>query len=151
MIARRAASVLCLALTWAASCAPPTGAQEHSLAVREAAFLRTVDRHNTAYVVTGDLVRFTGTHVAYDCGIDSIVQKGLTLSDCGTEAEPMDLFVRMPRPGFTWANESGCSASSSAQPSGRTSWGTPSTTRSSRRSTSNGGRNINRSGGLPKQ
>jgi hypothetical protein len=100
MIARRAASVLCLALTWAASCAPPTGAQEHSLAVREAAFLRTVDRHNTAYVVTGDLVRFTGTHVAYDCGIDSIVQKGLTLSDCGTEAEPMDLFVRMPTAGI---------------------------------------------------
>jgi hypothetical protein len=103
MIARRAASVLCLALTWAASCAPPTGAQEHSLAVREAAFLRTVDRHNTAYVVTGDLVRFTGTHVAYDCGIDSIVQKGLTLSDCGTEAEPMDLFVRMPTAGIPGA------------------------------------------------
>jgi len=100
MNARRAASILCLALVWAASCAPPAGAQERSLEAREADFLRTVDPHNTAYVVTGDLVRFAGTHVAYVCGIDSMVQRGLVLADCGTEAEPMDLFVHLPTAGL---------------------------------------------------
>jgi hypothetical protein len=99
MIARRAASILCLALAWAASCAP-AGAQDRSSKLREAAFLRTVDPHNTAYVVTGDLVHFTGTHVAYVCGIDSMVQKGLVLADCGTPAEPMDLFVHLPTAGL---------------------------------------------------
>jgi hypothetical protein len=100
MIARRAATALCLALTWIATCAPPAGAQDRSLTAHEAAFLRTVDPHNTAYVVTGDLVRFTGTHVAYDCDIDNLVQKGLALADCGTEAEPMDLFVHLPTAGL---------------------------------------------------
>jgi hypothetical protein len=100
MNARRAASILCLALVWAASCAPPAGAQDRSLEAREADFLRTVDPHNTAYVVTGDLVRFAGTHVAYVCGIDSMVQRGLVLADCGTEAEPMDLFVHLPTAGL---------------------------------------------------
>ncbi len=67
-----------------------------SLAVQEAAFMRTVDRAKTAYVVTGDLVHYAGTHVAYTCEVERIVQPGVILGDCGTEAEPMDLFVHVP-------------------------------------------------------
>lgn len=63
---------------------------------QEAAFLRTVDRRNSAYVVTGDLSRFAGTHVAYTCAVDAIVRPGVMLGQCGAEAEPIDLFVELP-------------------------------------------------------
>jgi hypothetical protein len=70
-------------------------ASQPSLRAREAAFLQTVDRQKTAYVVTGDLVRYAGTHVAYTCEVDNIVRPGLILGQCGSEQEPMDLFVRV--------------------------------------------------------
>jgi hypothetical protein len=63
---------------------------------QEAAFLRTVNPRNTANVVTGDLAAYAGTHVAYTCVVDAIVRDGVILGQCGSEAEPMDLFVRVP-------------------------------------------------------
>ena len=62
----------------------------------EAAFLRTVDRHNTENVVTGDLVHYTGTHVAYTCEVDRIVRPGVILGQCGSAQEPLDLFIHAP-------------------------------------------------------
>jgi hypothetical protein len=67
---------------------------------REAAFLKTVNPRNTANVVTADLVGFAGKHVAYMCDVDSIVRSGVILGQCGSEFEPMDLFVELPTAGL---------------------------------------------------
>ena len=67
---------------------------------KEAAFLRTVDRHNTANVVTGDLERYAGTHIAYECAVDKIVRPGLILGECGSSAEPLDLFIHVATAGL---------------------------------------------------
>jgi hypothetical protein len=91
-------TLVCALVLWAAfASAEPARANDtdRSLAAREAAFMRTVDRMKTAYVVTGDLVRYAGTHVAYTCDVERIVQPGVMLGDCGTAAEPMDLFVHI--------------------------------------------------------
>jgi hypothetical protein len=85
------AVVLTLVLGAAASAAT---ASDRSNA--EAAFLRTVNPRNTANVVTGDLSAYAGTHVAYTCVVDAIVREDVILGQCGSEAEPMDLFVRLP-------------------------------------------------------
>jgi hypothetical protein len=74
----------------------PAAAYADARAQRETAFLRTVNPHNTANVVTGDLTGFTGTHVAYRCEVDSIVRPGVILGQCGSDVEPMDLFVELP-------------------------------------------------------
>ncbi len=66
-----------------------------SRAAQEARFLRSVDRQNTANLVTGDLSYYTGSHVAYTCDVDTIVRPGVILGQCGSEAEPIDLFVRL--------------------------------------------------------
>ncbi len=58
--------------------------------------MKTVDPHNTANVVTGDLVGFAGKHVAYTCAVDGIVRAGVILGNCGSSFEPMDLFVELP-------------------------------------------------------
>jgi hypothetical protein len=79
--------------------AAPANAQA-KLRLQEAAFLRTVDRQNTANVVTGDLVHYAGTHVAYICDVDNVVKPGLILGQCGSEAEPMDLFVHLSTTGI---------------------------------------------------
>ncbi len=57
--------------------------------------MRTVDPKNTANVVTGDLTTSVGTHVAYACEVDSIVRPGVILGQCGGEAEPTDLFIKL--------------------------------------------------------
>lgn len=67
-----------------------------SRAAQEARFARTVDRRDTANVITGDLSYYTGRHVEYACEVDSIVRPGVILGQCGSEAEPIDLFVRLP-------------------------------------------------------
>lgn len=90
---------LFLALAIGAASVVPAGADPPRLSAREAAFMRTVDRQNTANVVTGDLVRFTGTHVAYLCDVDNVVAPGLILGQCGSAEEPMDLFVHLPTRG----------------------------------------------------
>jgi hypothetical protein len=97
------AAVLCSALFLGgaaasadASSSQAASASQASLRAREAAFLRGVDPHNTANVVTGDLVHFAGTHVAYACEVDRIVRAGLILGQCGSVQEPMDLFVHLP-------------------------------------------------------
>ena len=67
---------------------------------QQAAFLRTVDRHDTANLVTGDLVRYAGTHVAYVCDVDNVVKTGLILGQCGSDAEPIDFFIHLPTAGL---------------------------------------------------
>ena len=42
------------------------------------------------------LTAFAGTHVAYTCDVDVIVRPGVILGQCGSEAEPLDLFVELP-------------------------------------------------------
>jgi hypothetical protein len=64
--------------------------------VQEARFLRSVDRQNSASRVTGDLSSYTGSRVAYLCAVDEIVRPGIILGQCGPDAEPMDLFVKLP-------------------------------------------------------
>jgi hypothetical protein len=64
--------------------------------VQEARFLRSVDREKSANLVTGDLSRYTGSRVDYQCAVDAIVRPGVILGQCGSEAEPIDLFVRLP-------------------------------------------------------
>jgi hypothetical protein len=75
-------------------------AQLPARSVQEAAFLKTVNPLHTANVVTGDLVAFTGKHVAYVCEVDQIVRAGVILGQCGSDAEPMDLFVELPTAGL---------------------------------------------------
>jgi hypothetical protein len=72
----------------------PVASNQLRLRVQEAAFLRTVGRRNTANVVTADLQRFAGTHIAYVCDVDRIVKPGLILGECGSTAEPLDLVIR---------------------------------------------------------
>ena len=106
----RAASAALLALcalaAGVASAAPVTRTPRATAAERahrraaEAAFLRTVDRNNTANVVTGDLERYAGTHIAYDCNVDRVVEPGLILGECGSSAEPLDLFIHLPTAGL---------------------------------------------------
>jgi hypothetical protein len=67
-----------------------------SRAVQEARFLRSVDPQKSANLVTGDLSFYTGSHVDYECSVDTIVRPGTILGQCGSEAEPIDLFVRLP-------------------------------------------------------
>jgi hypothetical protein len=76
--------------------ASASGAKAQSRAAREARFLRNVDPHRTANLVTGDLSYYTGSHVDYVCDVDTIVRSGVILGQCGSEAEPIDLFVRLP-------------------------------------------------------
>jgi hypothetical protein len=77
----------------AQSSAPEKGL---SRSTQEARFLRSVDRQNTASRVTGDLSSYTGSRVAYVCAVDQIVRPGIILGQCGSDAEPMDLFVKLP-------------------------------------------------------
>ncbi len=67
-----------------------------SRSVEEARFLHSIDRQNTASRVTADLSSYTGSRVAYVCAVDGIVRPGIILGQCGTDAEPMDLFVKLP-------------------------------------------------------
>ncbi len=62
----------------------------------EAAFLRTVNPRLSANVVTSNLTYFAGTHVAYACEIQHVVQAGVALGDCGTSEEPVSLFIHLP-------------------------------------------------------
>jgi hypothetical protein len=79
---------------------PSAASDRASFRLQEAAFLRTVDRHNTANVVTADLPRYAGTHVAYLCDVDKVVRAGLILGECGSTAEPLDLFIHLPTAGL---------------------------------------------------
>jgi hypothetical protein len=76
--------------------AAPPAAKPATRATQEARFLRTVDPSRTANFVTGDLTRYAGTHVAYICDVDTVVRAGVILGQCGSDAEPIDLFVRLP-------------------------------------------------------
>ncbi len=73
---------------------PPTRAQQ------EAAFLRTVTTKGNPIYATGDLMKMTGAHVAYDCDVDQVIRDGVILANCGGEAEPTDLFVELPTKGL---------------------------------------------------
>ncbi len=80
---------------------PPATAAARPLsrAAREAAFVRSVDPAKSANFVTSDLRYYTGTHVNYTCEIETIVRPGVVLGQCGSEAEPIDLFVRLSTAG----------------------------------------------------
>jgi hypothetical protein len=101
---RAAGAILGLAVALAACAGRAAWAQQapgaesiaRSRAAQEARFLRTVDRQDTANLVTGDLAYYTGRHVDYQCNVDSVVRPGVILGQCGSEAEPIDLFVRLP-------------------------------------------------------
>jgi hypothetical protein len=71
-------------------------AKPASRSIQEARFLRTVDRQRTANLVTGDLTYYAGSHVDYTCDVDVIVRSGVILGQCGSDAEPIDLFVKLP-------------------------------------------------------
>ncbi len=75
---------------WAAVSAPSKPA------LTEAAFLHTVNPRLTANVVTSNLTFFAGTHVAYECEIQHVVQAGVAQGDCGTSEEPVSLFIHLP-------------------------------------------------------
>jgi hypothetical protein len=98
--ARAAAVALAVALALAA---PSARAQSTSPAVKalsrgvqEARFLRAVDRQNSLSRVTGDLSSSTGSRVAFVCAVDEIVGREIILGQCGSDAEPTDLFVKLP-------------------------------------------------------
>jgi hypothetical protein len=88
----RALLAIVLILVLGATASAATASQRSNA---EAAFLHTVNPRNTANVVTGDLSAYAGTHVAYTCVVDAIVREDVILGQCGSEAEPMDLFVRL--------------------------------------------------------
>jgi hypothetical protein len=74
----------------------PAAAKAPSRSVEEARFLRAVDRQNSVSRVTGDLSSSVGNRVAFVCAVDGIVRRGIILGQCGSVAEPTDLFVKMP-------------------------------------------------------
>jgi len=98
--ARAAAVALAVALALAAPSAraqsTPPAANVLSHGVQEARFLRAVDRQNSVSRVTGDLSSSAGSRVAFVCAVDGIVRRGIMLGQCGSDAEPTDLFVKLP-------------------------------------------------------
>lgn len=86
-------------LGFAVALATAKPAVADSRSAQEAAFMKSVNPRNTPNVVTADLSRSAGTHVAYICEVDRIVEPGVILGQCGPEFEPVDLFVRLSTQG----------------------------------------------------
>jgi hypothetical protein len=73
----------------------PSAEKALSRSAQEARFLRAVDRQSSLSRVTGDLSRYTGSRVAYVCAVDGIVRRGIILGQCGSDAEPTDVFIKL--------------------------------------------------------
>ncbi|HEY5350577.1 MAG TPA: hypothetical protein VIJ64_12615 [Candidatus Lustribacter sp.] len=67
---------------------------------QEAPFMRLVKRNQTANDMTADVPAHTGEHVAYTCSIEEIERPTVVVGQCGSEEEPVDLYLELP-PG-TW-------------------------------------------------
>ena len=62
----------------------------------EAAFLRNVNRAQSADEMTDDVPSHTGEHVAYTCSVDEIVRPAVVVGQCGPDDEPVDLYLELP-------------------------------------------------------
>ncbi len=65
----------------------------------ERAYAKTVTPM-TANDVTANLRGVVGKRVRFVCDITSIVDKGSLIGQCGTDAEPVDLYVHTPTAGL---------------------------------------------------
>jgi hypothetical protein len=83
-------------LAVAVAIAAPVPAVTPSRAAAEAAFLRSVNRDQSADEMTDDVPAHTGEHVAYTCSVDEIVRPAVVVGQCGPEDEPVDLFLELP-------------------------------------------------------
>jgi hypothetical protein len=63
---------------------------------QEAAFLRTVDPLLTADRMTSDVLAYVHAHVAFICEVEELTRPGVVVGQCGTEGEPVDLYLKLP-------------------------------------------------------
>jgi hypothetical protein len=87
---------LAVAVMLALPVAAPAPVMTPARRAAEAAFLRNVNRDQSADEMTDDVPRHTGERVAYTCSIDEIVRPGVVVGQCGPEDEPVDLYLELP-------------------------------------------------------
>jgi hypothetical protein len=63
---------------------------------KEAAFMRTVRPNLTANEMTSDVLSYVGNRVAFICSIEERTRPGVVVGQCGTEGEPVDLYLKLP-------------------------------------------------------
>ncbi len=49
-----------------------------------------------ANAITGDLPREAGKAVSYYCSVETVVQPGVIIGQCGPDQETVDVFVKLP-------------------------------------------------------
>jgi hypothetical protein len=87
-------ATVAMALALAAQLAHPgsAGASTPPESAAERAFARTASTMN-AHEITGNLARYTGTHVNFHCTVTAIVDSETMIGQCGRDNEPVDLYV----------------------------------------------------------
>jgi hypothetical protein len=63
---------------------------------KEAVFMRTVKPNLTANEMTSDVLGHVGDRVAFICTIEEITRPGVVVGQCGSEGEPVDLYLKLP-------------------------------------------------------
>jgi hypothetical protein len=63
---------------------------------KEAAFVRTVKPNLTANAMTSDVLGHVGDRVAFICEIEELTRPGVVVGQCGSAAEPVDLYLELP-------------------------------------------------------
>ena len=63
---------------------------------KEAAFIRTVKPNLTADAMTSDVLGHVGDRVAFICEIEELTRPGVVVGQCGSEGEPVDLYLKLP-------------------------------------------------------
>ena len=63
---------------------------------QEATFMRTVKPNLTANHMTSDILGHVGDRVAFICEIEELTRPGVVVGQCGSDGEPVDLYLKMP-------------------------------------------------------
>ncbi len=58
--------------------------------------MRTVTPNQTANDMTSDVLAHVGSHVAYICELEEITRPPVVVGQCGSEAEPVDVYLKLP-------------------------------------------------------
>ena len=63
---------------------------------KEASFMHNVRPNLTANEMTSDVLGHVGDRVAFICTIEELTRPGVVVGQCGTEGEPVDLYLKLP-------------------------------------------------------